>query len=178
MPKKRRLGNLLVETLQSFVRKHEALPQTNALVIDKKTGTALLELRKQARLSIIPYEQMLMRRHLYKTNPENYRPIGDVRWVAVEVGYRVAYSIEEGAPGVPCHHLSVSGPHELPHPDAVEMLMKMMGYGKTLLDCLVFTEVVEKRPDGSQRAAVNVILPLSGDLDELIHADDTRGTIH
>ena len=56
--------------------------------------------------------------------------------------------------------------------------MKMMGYGKTLLDCLVFTEVVEKRPDGSQRAAVNVILPLSGDLDELIHADDPRGTIH
>jgi len=178
MPKKRRLGNLLVETLQSFVRKHEALPQTNALVIDKKAGTALLELRKQARLSIIPYEQMLMRRHLIDIgSPKIFGVVPD-RHVKVEVGYRVAYAIEEGAPGVPCHHLTVCGPHELPHPDAVEMLMKMMGYGKTLLDCLVFTEVVEKRPDGSQRAAVNVILPLSGDLDELIHADDPRGTIH
>jgi len=58
--------------------------------------------------------------------------------------------------------ISVSGPNQLPAPQAVELLMKFMGFQHAILEAMVWTEQV-----GPDRHAVNVLEPVSGDWEPL-----------
>jgi hypothetical protein len=139
----------------------------NALVFRAKEYKAMRKLLRKARANPIPFAQMKMRAHLHALDPESYNPIGNQLFVEIPHGYRVAYSVEEGRENVPCHHLSVTGPNPMPHPDAVAFLAEVCGIPLSLMDCLVFTEVIGRHASGEEHVAINVICPMSGDMSDL-----------
>lgn len=75
--------------------------------------------------------------------------------LTVPGGYVATFSIEVGHPAGPCRHLSVSlddAPDKMPHPLAVWMIAKELGFWGGLEECdMVWPEALR------QGAAINVV---------------------
>lgn len=129
----------------------------HALFITTRSKARLDKLREKAEREVVLFPDMYRRAMAFQARggrQEGERGRSDMT-VFLRVGYSCTYTVEEHRPGVPCRHISVSGPNQLPAPQAVEMLMKIMGFQHDLLDCKVWTEEV-----GSDRHAVNVLEPM------------------
>lgn len=132
----------------------------HALIITKHAHAKLEALREVAEANVVPFQEMYRRNQEFQAR--GGRQPGEMgrsdMTVMLRVGYSCTYTVEEHRPGVSCRHISVSGPNQLPHPKAVTMLMKIMGFQRELLDAMVWTEDV-----GGGRMAINVLEPVSGD---------------
>jgi hypothetical protein len=129
----------------------------HALVINTHANTKLQALRATAEANVVSFAEMYRRAAEFEARggrQEGEQGRSDMT-VFLRVGYACTFTVEEHRQGVPCRHLSVSGPNQLPAPQAVEMLMKIMGFQNDLLVCKVWTEEV-----GPDRHAVNVLEPI------------------
>lgn len=78
----------------------------------------------------------------------------------IPFGYRVVYSIEQQIPG-DIRHLSVSCQKQAPSPEAVELIMKEMGFEENSTGYTkTFTEDI-----GEGKIAINVVQLISGSPD-------------
>ena len=119
----------------------------HALVIDHDAEAKLVALRKLAEENVVRFADMY-RRSLEEAarkehggpRPEDPHP---GHTVMLRVKYSCTYTVEEHRPALPCRHISVSGPNDLPAPSAVALLMKFMGFQTALMDAKVWTEEVE-----------------------------------
>ena len=129
----------------------------HALILDKHAHAKLEALRLVAEANVVPFLAMVKAHQEYEASgrqrPE--KAPNDDKTVLLRVGYSCTYTVEEHRPGVPCRHVSVSGPNRGPAPNAVSLLMQIMGFHNHLLDAKVWTEEV-----GDDRYAVNVLEPV------------------
>lgn len=132
----------------------------HALIIDKHAHAKLEALRAVAEAHVVSFASMYQQftEHEARGKRPPKDPPNVDRTVMLKVGYSCTFTVEEHREGVPCRHISVSGPNQLPAPQAVEMLMQIMGFQNDLLSCKVWTEEV-----GPDRIAVNVLEPVHGD---------------
>jgi hypothetical protein len=138
----------------------------HALVVGREDGRRIIALRDHALLHPVPFAQVRARRTLHHVvtllNPLGVSTIGEASAIDLPVGYRMNYEIEEVAPGCLVRHLTVSGPLDVPHPEAVGFLMWMLHFRHSIDDCMVYTEPAEPTAHAAERIAVNVVEPLEG----------------
>jgi hypothetical protein len=146
----------------------------HALVVGKQDGRKIIALRDHALQNPVPFEQVKARRTLHNVvtllNPLGVSTIGDASAIDLPVGYRMNYEVEEVAPGVLVRHLTVSGPLDVPHPEAVAFLMWMLHFRNSIDGCMVYTEPALPTPHAPERVAVNVVEPLEGLVDDMVMA--------
>jgi len=150
------------------------MPLDHALVVGREDGRKVIALRDQALAAPVPLAQVRARRQLHtvvtELNPLGISSIGESTAIELPVGYRMNYSVEEVAPAMLVRHLTVSGPLDVPHPEAVGFLMWMLHYRHAIDQCLVYTEPAPATPHARERVAVNVVEPLKGSVDAMLEA--------
>ena len=144
----------------------------HALVVGKEDGRRIIALRDHALQHPVPFAQVRARRTLHHVvtllNPLGVSTIGEATAIDLPVGYRMNYEVEEVAPGCLVRHLTVSGPLDVPHPEAVGFLMWMLHFRNAIDNCMVYTEPVAPTPRASERIAVNVVEPLEGLVEDMV----------
>ncbi len=88
--------------------------------------------------------------------------------ISIPIDYTVTYTHEFQRPDVCCRHLSMSvnRPGRAPNAFAMQMLMDEFGFKNRLGQTPMYIE-----PLLNERAAINVIEPLDGDMSKLKKAD-------
>jgi hypothetical protein len=121
---------------------------------EKKAIAALIEKAKKHRFS---YQRM--REYASGARPINRKLMSDLT-ILIPAGFTVTYSIEDHAPKVPCHHLSVAAPRadRVPNEFAIAMILREFGMMMPLDQSQVYPEEFEPN-----RIAINVIQPVDGD---------------
>lgn len=129
----------------------------HALVINSHVAAKLEALRATAEANPVSFETMYQQHLDFEKSGRQvpYTPPNTDRTVRMRVGYSATFTVECHRPNVPCRHLSVSGPNRFPAPNAVALLMQMMGFQNQLLDAKVWTEQI-----GEDHFAVNVLEPM------------------
>jgi hypothetical protein len=117
------------------------------LVVDQRMRERLRALQEYAKENIITADRLKL------MVEGKVRPIGDNEnfSVYIPLGYRAVFSIEEQPIGL-CRHLSISVARhaKLPNPQAVEEVMKYLGFIGGVTKCQVWIE---------NKIAINVLQP-------------------
>ena len=141
------------------------------LLIGPAQQRALADLTARAAASPTPYATMkaLAEKHAQADVKGRWTLAKMNRGLTVElpVGYTVTLTHEEHQPGVMCRHVSVglrARQGRGPTPEAVNLLLAALGFTARcgVVECIVWLETLE-----DSTFAVNVVEPLSGDLEEL-----------
>lgn len=133
------------------------------LIISDEVTDVLKKLVAKAAERPTTYDECL---RLSKIGPDKENPLNNDLTVTIPNGYRVTYTEEYQRPDVRCRHMSVSvedgKPGTGPNPHAVVEICKMIGFKNQLQECAVYVGTLK---DG--RLVINVVEPLSGDMNEL-----------
>ena len=83
--------------------------------------------------------------------------------ILIPLAFVVTFSIETRHPCGTCRHMSMSSDRKgrVPTPAAVWMICEELGFIGGLEACTVFTEDLQRLPNGKKQMAVNVVQPIA-----------------